>query len=93
MSSLMDEINAYYEARKPYTEMLRNLPASGTSEGDPLQDQNSTKATDNVQQEWFADLQTPNAEIKALLEKLEASRIADPKPEKGKGKGKPAAKQ
>lgn len=85
MSNLLEEIDAYYEAKKSYTEMLKSVLATNTSEEQPEQDP-IPQSEDDMQDGGSANLEEANAEIRELLDRLEASRIAEEPEEKAVAK-------
>ena len=86
-SNLVELVNEYYEARKPYTQMVREAHAS-------LPSKNSTKtnaeandmAHSQAEPQFSLSPKIPHAEIKEVLEKLEAAKIEYVQGEKSTGK-------
>jgi len=75
--TLEDQIDSYYKARKPYTKLMNEMLTSEALDEQLQLDLVPTKETGSMQRDRRADVQIANAEIKALLGKLEAARIKD----------------
>lgn len=90
-SNLVELVNEYYEARKPYTQLLREAHASLPSENSSTKNLTSTaESSDKVQSQEPSFSMTPripNDEIKDVLNKLEATRLEFGRGEKSTGKG------
>lgn len=86
-SNIVELVNEYYEARKPYTQMMREAHAS-------LPSKNSSKANAEAndrppaqsEPQFSLSPKIPHDEIKNVLEKLEAAKIECLQGEKSTGK-------
>lgn len=82
MSSLVEEIDAYYEAKKPYTQLLKDALTSSKPREQPEEDPIPSTSNDDMEFSGLPNMEKANAEIKALLEKMEAARVTDSHGEK-----------
>ena len=97
-SNLVELVNEYYEARKPYTQMLReahaNLPSQNSS---PKTSTSTADASDTVPSQQEPQFSTspkiPHDELKDVLEKLEAAKIQYAQGEKSTGKASAGKKK
>ncbi|CAF9942419.1 hypothetical protein IMSHALPRED_003669 [Imshaugia aleurites] len=90
-SNIVELINEYYEARKPYTQMLReahaNLPSKNSSSKAHTSTAESSDTVQSQQEPQFSmSPKIPHDEIREVLEKLEAARIEYAPGEKSTGK-------
>lgn len=76
-SNLVKLVNEYYEARKPYTHMLREAHANLPSKNPSTKDHTSTaEPSDMVQEPSFSiSPKIPHDEIKDVFRKLEAAKM------------------
>lgn len=96
VSNLVELVNEYYAARKPYTQLVReahaNLPSSPNSSPKTCSTSTAGTSSDTVQshQQQESDFslnpKIPHDEIKEVLQKLEAARIQYAEGEKSTGK-------
>lgn len=90
-SNLVELVNEYYEARKPYTQMLReahaSLPSQNSSpETNPSTTQSSDVVKSQQEPQFSIAPRIPHDEIKDVLEKLEAAKIEHAQGDKSTGK-------
>ncbi|KAF6236789.1 hypothetical protein HO173_005080 [Letharia columbiana] len=90
-SNLVELVNEYYEARKPYTQMLREAHASlPTKHSSPKTDTSTAEAIDMVQSQQESPFSTspriPNEEMRDVLKRLEATKIEYAQGDKSTGK-------
>ncbi|CAD6590211.1 MAG: hypothetical protein ASARMPRED_004674 [Alectoria sarmentosa] len=76
-SNLVELVNEYYEARKPYTHMVREAHANLPSKTPSTKDHTSTaEPSDMVQEPSFSmSPKIPHDEIKDVFRKLEATKM------------------
>ena len=78
-SNLVELVNEYYEARKPYTELLQGAHTDLSSK-DPSPETNTTStaesANDTQEPQFSISPRIPNEEIMDVLKRLEAAKIA-----------------
>lgn len=89
-SNLVELVNEYYEARKPYTQMVREAHASLPSKNSSKANASTVEANDMAQSQsepqFSLSPKIPHDEIKDVLEKLKAARIECVQGEKTTGK-------
>ncbi len=90
-SNLVQLVNEYYEARKPYTQMVREAHAGLPSETPSAQTNASTAESSNVvpsqqEPEFSMSPKIPHDEMTDVLKKLEAAKIEYAQKEKSTGK-------
>lgn len=90
-SDLVELVDEYYEARKPYTQMLREAYASLPSQNSARENNPSTaQSSDTVQSQqepqFSLSPKIPHDEIKDVLEKLEAAKVEYAQSNKSTGK-------
>ena len=93
--NLTELINEYYEAKKPYTQMLQEAHASPSSTESSPETNKATETLQSPSEPLFSlSPAIPKDEMKALLQKLEAAKIGHMQGDKvareaaGKDKGK-----
>ena len=74
--NITELINNYYEAKKPYTQMLQEAHASPSSTESSLETDKATETLQSPPEPLFSHSPAiPKDEMKALLQKLEAAKI------------------
>ena len=81
--NIIDLVNQYYEAKKPYTQLLREsraTPSSQNSSPEPNASTTSTESSDTVpsqQEPQFSSLtpRIPPEEITEVIKKLQEAKI------------------
>ncbi len=78
--SIIDLVNEYYEAKKPYSQMLREAHATLPSQNaSPKTDTSTPESSDTAQSQpepqFSISPRIPHAEIRDVLKKLEAAKI------------------
>lgn len=96
-SNLVELVNEYYEARKPYTQMVREAHASLPSKNPSLKTNTSTTESSDMgqpQQEppFSMSPRIPHDEINDVLKKLEVTKMESEQGEKSTKKA-PAGKK
>ena len=97
-SNLVELVNEYYEARKPYTQLVREAHAGLPSEDSSAQTHASTtEPSDTVQTqqepEFSMSPKIPHDEITDVLKKLEALKIEYAQGGKSTGKASAGKKR
>ena len=90
-SNLVELVNEYYEARKLYTQMLReahaSLPSQNTS---PKSNKSTAESNDTAQSQQESQFsmspKIAHDEIREVLEKLEAAKIEHAQGDESTGK-------
>ena len=72
-SELIDLINEYYEAKKPYNQLLRDAHTDPAPQ--PSAPETNTSTTESQEPQFSISPRIPNAEITDVLKKLEAFKI------------------
>ena len=89
-SNLVELVNEYYEARKPYTQMVREAHACLPSKNSTKTNASTAEANDMAhsqsEPQFSLSPKIPRAEIKEVLDKLEAAKIECVQGEKSTGK-------
>ena len=75
-SKLIEAIDAYYEAKKPYTALLREVQASSISVEKSQDPRPSSKQSSDKDQEGSSNVDAPSDEVQEMLEKLRAARLS-----------------
>lgn len=90
-SNLIDLINEYYEAKKPYNQQLRDSRTDPPSQSSSPET-NSSTSHDTQEPQFSLSPRLPNAEITDLLKKLEAAKIEYAQADKSTVKATPEKK-
>lgn len=89
-SNLVELVNEYYEARKPYTQMMREAHANLPSQNSTKTNASTAEANDMAQSQsepqFSLSPKIPREEIEDVLDKLEAAKIEYAQGEKSTGK-------
>ena len=86
-SNLVELVNEYYEARKPYTQMVREAHASLPSKNSSKANAEANDMAQSHSEPQFSVSPTiPRDELKDVLEKLKAAKIECLQGEKSTGK-------
>ena len=92
-SNLIDLVNEYYEAKKPYNQLLRDARTDPPSQSSSPETNTSTTESHDTQEPQFSiSPRIPNAEITAVLKKLEAAKIECAQADKSTVKATPEKK-
>lgn len=91
-SNLVELVNEYYEARKPYSQRVREAHASLPTETHSTENHTSiAESSDKIQSQQEPSFsmtpRIPNDEIEAVLKKLEAAKLEYGRGETSTGKG------
>ncbi len=89
--NIIDLVNEYYEAKKPYSKMLREAHATLPSQNaSPKPDTSTAESSDTAQSQpepqFSISPRIPHAEIRDVLKKLEAAKIDYTQGDKSTGK-------
>ena len=71
-SNLIDLIDKYYEAKRPYTQSLLN---AHTESSDQISSETNTSTTESGEPQFSISPQIPKEEIMDVLKKLQATKL------------------
>ncbi len=89
--NIIDLVNEYYDAKKPYSQMLREAhatlpPQNASPKTNPPTSESGDTAQSQPEPQFSISPRIPNEEIRDVLKKLEAAKIDYMQGDKSTGK-------